>query len=243
MRATLVVLRVFVGADGRGGTPVGVFLDPEPVAERDRQAVAAELGFSETVFVVDPTRGVMRVHTPEAELPFAGCSVVGTAWLMADREAGLDVLRPPAGEVPTWEEDERRWIRGRAAWAPTMQLQQLPDPAAVEAQVGGIDGEGFTYSWSWIDEAAGTVRSRAFPTALGISEDEATGAAAMRLSERLARAVTIWQGVGSQLLARPGPDGSIEVGGRVVLVDERPWPPWSIRFGSRGIDGRRPGAG
>lgn len=70
---------------------------------------------------------------------------------------------------------------------------------------GGLDGEDFTYAWAWIDEAAGTLRSRAFPTGLGIAEDEATAAAAVRLGDQLGRAVTIRQGVGSQLLARPGP--------------------------------------
>jgi predicted PhzF superfamily epimerase YddE/YHI9 len=55
-----------------------------------------------------------------------------------------------------------------------------------------------------------------FAPAFGIAEDEATGAAAVRLVTRLGRPVTIRQGAGSLLLARPGPDGTAEVGGEVA---------------------------
>jgi predicted PhzF superfamily epimerase YddE/YHI9 len=64
------------------------------------------------------------------------------------------------------------------------------------------------------------VRSRSFPVALGIGEDEATGAAAVRLGTLLNRgagqAVTIYQGEGSVLYARPAEPGYVEIGGRVV---------------------------
>jgi PhzF family phenazine biosynthesis protein len=93
----LHVLKVFVGEDGGGGNPLGVFLNGGEVPERDRQAVAADLGFSETVFVDDPERGVLRIFTPGTELPFAGHPLVGTAWLLAQEGPGATVLRPPAG--------------------------------------------------------------------------------------------------------------------------------------------------
>jgi predicted PhzF superfamily epimerase YddE/YHI9 len=47
----LHVLRVFCDPEGGGGNPLGVFLDGGEVAEGDRQPFAADLGFSETVFV------------------------------------------------------------------------------------------------------------------------------------------------------------------------------------------------
>jgi hypothetical protein len=50
-----------------------------------------------------------------------------------------------------------------------------------------------------------------------VTEDEATGAAALLLTERLGRALNIAQGRGSQLLTAPQPGGLIEVGGRVRL--------------------------
>ena len=55
--------------------------------------VAAELGFSETVFVEDRESGRIRIFTPGLELPFAGHPTVGTAWLLA--ETGTPVERPP----------------------------------------------------------------------------------------------------------------------------------------------------
>jgi predicted PhzF superfamily epimerase YddE/YHI9 len=74
-------------------------------------------------------------------------------------------------------------------------------------------------AWAWIDEAAGAVRARAFPVRIGIAEDEATGSAATKLCARLGRAIDIRQGRGSRILARPGANGLVEIGGRSV-VDE-----------------------
>jgi len=78
----LHVLRVFLGDGGTGGNPLGVFLDGGSVPEGRRQDVAADLGFSETVFVDDAARGEIRIYTPAVEIPFAGHPVVGTAWLL-----------------------------------------------------------------------------------------------------------------------------------------------------------------
>jgi PhzF family phenazine biosynthesis protein len=81
--STLNVLRVFVNEDGEFGNPLGVFLDGGEVPEAERQRVAAELGFSETVFVDDRAAGRLRIHTPAGELPFAGHPTVGTAAVLA----------------------------------------------------------------------------------------------------------------------------------------------------------------
>src|SRR5258705_59168 len=93
----LHVLRVFVGPDGGGGNPLGVFLDGSAVPADRRAGVATELGFSETVFVDDRALGAIRIFTPAAELPFAGHPTVGTAWLFRETRAPVHVLPPPAG--------------------------------------------------------------------------------------------------------------------------------------------------
>jgi predicted PhzF superfamily epimerase YddE/YHI9 len=223
--AELHVLRVFVAPGGTGGNPLGVFLDGPAVPEGRRQAVAADLGYSETVFVEDPAAGAVRIFTPAGELPFAGHPLVGTSWLLARERTAVAVLRPPAGEVPTFlDGDGVTWIRGRAEWAPEMDLRQLADPAQVDALDGAPDGLGFADCWAWEDEAAGHIRSRVFAPRYGIAEDEATGAAAVRLVSRLGRPVTIRQGEGSLLRARPGPDGTAEVGGEVALDQLRDYP-------------------
>ncbi|MEA2547415.1 MAG: hypothetical protein QOE42_13 [Chloroflexota bacterium] len=221
----LHVLRVFVGPDGRGGNPLGVLLDGASIPTDRRQAVALELGFSETVFVDDAMEGAIRIFTPGRELPFAGHPTIGTAWLFRETGAPATTLRPPAGELPFRHDAERTWIRARPEWVHPILIEQLATAADVEGHGGQSVGETGRYIWAWIDEAAGILRSRYFATDVGIREDEATGAAAVVMGGRLGRPVTIRQGVGSEILVRPQPDGTVEIGGRVELVETREYVP------------------
>jgi predicted PhzF superfamily epimerase YddE/YHI9 len=221
---SLHTLNVFLGPDGAGGNPLGVILDGAAVPPHARQAVAADLAFSETVFVDDAASGALRIHTPTVELPLAGHPLVGTAWLLARTGAAVDTLRPPAGAVPTWVDGDLTWIRARLEWATLYDVAQLPGPADVDAfAVPG--GDAMVAVWAWDDEAAGRVRARVFPNGIGIEEDEATGAAALQLGSLIGRDIVIRQGGGSELHARPGADGTVAVGGRVALVSERSYAP------------------
>jgi predicted PhzF superfamily epimerase YddE/YHI9 len=217
----LHVLRVFVGPDGRGGNPLGVFLDGTTIPADRRQAVAVELGFSETVFVDDPAEGAIRIFTPGRELPFAGHPTVGTAWLFRETGAPATTLRPPAGDVPFRHDEERTWIRARPEWVHPIRIEQLASAAEVEASLVPAMGTAGRYVWAWIDEPGGTIRSRYFATDVGILEDEATGAAAVVMGGLLGRPITIRQGIGSEILVRPQADRTIEIGGRVELVETR----------------------
>jgi predicted PhzF superfamily epimerase YddE/YHI9 len=217
----LHVLRVFVGDDGEGGNPLGVFLEGHGLPAERFQAVAADLGFSETVFVSHALRGELRIFTPAAELPLAGHPLVGTSWLLREEGTPADVLRPPAGDVPTWREGDTTWIRADPAWAPPMDRERLDSTAAVNAHPGGREDQVLEV-WAWEDESSGRVRARVFPRALGIAEDEATGAAALLLGGELRRPITIHQGVGSRIDVRPAADGRlVEVGGRVERLETR----------------------
>lgn len=216
--ATLHVLRVFTDEAGVWGNPLGVFLDGAAVPAERRQAVAAELGFSETVFVEDRGSGACRIFTPGSELGFAGHPSVGTAWLLAREGDAVEALRPPAGEVAVRTEGELTFIAARADWSPPWEMIELGSAAEVEALEGPPGGrEDEIYIWAWIDEAAGLVRSRCFALGDGVGEDEATGSAALMLVAELGRPLTIHQGRGSVLDARPLGDGRGEVGGRVLL--------------------------
>ncbi len=144
----------------------------------ERQAFAAKLGFSETVFVDDPERGIIDIYTPTLRLPFAGHPCVGTAWLLDVPE-----LVTPAGLVGARLDGEFSWIEARAEWAPDA------DAAAVRRRPrrstrwrcrrrgsGSTRGPGRTRR----PGGCGPVR---FPGADdGIDEDEATGAAALLLT-------------------------------------------------------------
>jgi predicted PhzF superfamily epimerase YddE/YHI9 len=218
----LHVLRVFCGEGGHGGNPLGVFLNGDAIEQADRQRVAADLGFSETVFVDDAKRGAIRIYTPAVELPFAGHPVVGTAWLLAREREPVEALRPPAGDVPVRVEKELTYAAGRPEWAPGIGFLQVGSPAEVEALRGPPEGADPEVGvWAWIDEPAGVVRERVFAPGYGIPEDEATGSAAISLAARLGRDLDIRQGRGSRILAHPIGDGMVEIAGRVELDEMR----------------------
>ena len=220
--ATLHVLRVFADEAGDWGNPLGVFLDGAEVPAERRQAIATELGYSETVFVDDRESGACRIFTPGSELGFAGHPSVGTAWLLAREGEEIEALRPPAGEVAVRFEGELTFITARAEWSPPWELIEFGSAAEVAALDGPPGGrEDEIYIWAWADEAAGVVRSRCYAIEDGVGEDEATGSAAIMLAEELGRPLTINQGRGSLLDARPLGNGRAEVGGRVVLDEVR----------------------
>jgi len=213
----LHLLRVFCAEDGSGGNPLGVFLDGAAVLPERRQAVAADLGLSETVFVDDAGSGAIRIFTPAEELDFAGHPSVGTAWLLGDVQA----LRPPAGEVPVRRDGEDVYVTARPEWGPPHELIQVDSPADVEALDGAPAGHDFAAVWAWIDEDAGTLRARVFPVGIGIAEDEATGSAATKLCAHAGRPIEIRQGRGSLIRAQPAADGYVEIGGRSAIDDVR----------------------
>jgi predicted PhzF superfamily epimerase YddE/YHI9 len=218
----LHVLRVFCAADGSGGNELGVFFDGAEVSEGERQAIARDLGFAETVYVDDAERGELRIFTPEVELPLAGHPLVGTAWLLRREGIPVEVLRPPAGDVPTGFEDELAHIAADPDWGPPFELVELDSAGAVDD--AEPDGPRNRMVWAWLDDPAGLIRARVFVPEGGISEDEATGSAALRLTATLGRPIEIRQGRGSVLFARPLADGLAEVGGRVVLDEVRSYP-------------------
>ena len=85
------------------------------------QALALEVGFSETVFVLPPESGGtvrIRIFTPYFELPFAGHPTLGTAFVLgAPLQLEVIVLETGRGHVPVaLERDESgRIVFGRMA--------------------------------------------------------------------------------------------------------------------------------
>ncbi len=107
------------------------------VSDESMQAIAADLGFSETVFVdwCDPsTDPAVRIFTPRDELPFAGHPLVGTAWT-------LSMLGPGAtGAIRTRVGLCRYRSEGDMVWVDTaIPIEDLgTGPASVVAGVAGL---------------------------------------------------------------------------------------------------------
>src|SRR5690606_37309928 len=150
-----------------------------------------------------------------------GHPLVGSAWLLREEGHAPTALRPPAGEVAVRFDGPRAFVTGRPEWAPHFEFVQVPRPDDVDALTGPPDGHGTVGVWAWIDEGAGTLRERVFAPSVGVPEDEATGAAAMRLVAALGCPITIHQGRGSVILARPLDGDRVEIGGRVVADEVR----------------------
>jgi predicted PhzF superfamily epimerase YddE/YHI9 len=215
MSVDVEVISVFVDENGRYGNELGIVTSTEASRGRE-QPIATLLGFSETVFIDAATTPAasMRIFTPAAELPFAGHPSVGTAWWLRRQGTTVDRLLVPAGEVGVRFDGDLTWISARPAWAPEFTWSELDSADELAALDPDRFTDGHTYAYVWLDRAAGRVAARMFAPAMGIREDEATGAAAIRVTDRLGRDLSITQGRGSQLRTRRLPEGLVEVGGR-----------------------------
>ena len=220
MSTDVTVLRVFTDPDGNFGNPLAV-IDAGTVHPGDRQRIAAQLGYSETIFIDLPDAGSTtaraRIFTPVTELPFAGHPTVGASWWLRENGMPVHTLRVPAGIVQVSYDGDLTAIRARSEWAPEFaiyDLDSLDDLAAADPADFGDDIQ--HYLWAWIDRSSGSLRSRMFAAGLGVPEDEATGAAAVRITDYLSRDLTINQGKGSVIETKWSPEGWVRVAGRVV---------------------------
>jgi predicted PhzF superfamily epimerase YddE/YHI9 len=220
MSIDVTVLRVFTDPDGNFGNPLGV-VDASQVDAADRQHLAAQLGYSETVFVDLPTNGRTTAHaviyTPRTQIPFAGHPTVGVSWWLRDNGMPIHTLQVPAGLVQVNYEGDLTGISARAEWAPELTIHELDSLAALaDADPADFRDDTAHYLWTWTDRSAGSLRARMFAANLGVPEDEATGFAAMRLTDHLSRNLFITQGKGSIIETTWSPEGSVGVAGRVV---------------------------
>jgi PhzF family phenazine biosynthesis protein len=94
-------------ADPDGGNPAGVVLDAAGLSDAQMQAIAAEVGYSETAFRVGNQADTHRVRyfSPLAEVPFCGHATVATAVALGP---GEHLFVTNAGEVPVTVDDAGR---------------------------------------------------------------------------------------------------------------------------------------
>lgn len=220
MGIDVTVLRVFTDADGNFGNPLGV-VDAGQVRVADRQRLAAQLGYSETVFVDRPAAGSATAHatiyTPRTELPFAGHPTVGASWWLRENGSPINTLQIPAGIVQVGYDAHRTRISARAEWAPEFALHEFGSADDVlAADPTDFPDDTAHYLWAWTDRATGSLRVRMFAANLGVPEDEATGSAAMRITDYLSQNLRITQGNGSIIETTWSAEGWVAVAGRVV---------------------------
>jgi trans-2,3-dihydro-3-hydroxyanthranilate isomerase len=106
-----------------GGNQLAVFFDADALDAREMQAIAREMNFSESTFILapsDPSRALCRVRifTPGAELPFAGHPTIGTTVALAhagrltqeNAPATLELGVGPLKVEPIFEHGQARFV-------------------------------------------------------------------------------------------------------------------------------------
>ena len=88
-----------------GGNPAGIVLDATGLDAATMQAIAADVGYSETAFLTaanDDGRSFdIRYFAPSIEVPFCGHATIATGVALGERLGeGLFLLHAKAGDVP-----------------------------------------------------------------------------------------------------------------------------------------------
>ena len=123
------------------GNQLAVFTDAREVDDETMQALALEMGFSETVFVLPAEQDGdvrIRIFTPQVELPFAGHPILGAAFVLGTplqrTVIGLETGR---GVVPVeLERDGSGAIVFGRMTQPVPTFEPYPDPEALLVAVG-----------------------------------------------------------------------------------------------------------
>ncbi len=72
-----------------GGNPLAVYPNAEGLNREEMQRIAREMNLSETTFVFPPKSSeanfMVRIFTPQREIPFAGHPVIGTCFVLGDQ--------------------------------------------------------------------------------------------------------------------------------------------------------------
>lgn len=101
------------------GNQLAVFRDAADLSTDEMQAIALEMHFSETTFILsdEPRDGGydVRIFTPAEELPFAGHPTLGTASIIRQEIIGQMVeqvvLKLQVGQIPVTFDDDILWMK------------------------------------------------------------------------------------------------------------------------------------
>ncbi len=122
------------------GNQLAVFTNAEGLTTATMQALALEMGFSESVFVLrakDGGHARMRIFTPTSELPFAGHPTLGTAFVLGQPMQTTTIrLETGAGIVPVVLEREGARVVFGWMTQPLPRVEPFAEGAALLAGLG-----------------------------------------------------------------------------------------------------------
>jgi PhzF family phenazine biosynthesis protein len=132
--------------DPTGGNPAGVVLDASGISDVEMQQVAADIGYSETAFLLPRGQGNfgVRYFSPKAEVPFCGHATIATAAAHAQRHGpGILHLETRAGlvEVTTRVEADGTATATLISVAPQSRALTPDDLAALLAALRWAPGD------------------------------------------------------------------------------------------------------
>ena len=220
MAIDVTVLRVFTDPDGNFGNPLGV-VDASTVDARRPPADSHRIGLQRND--IHRPAGAGSEHGARAHLhachriAVRGASDGRRVLVAARRGTPIHTLQVPAGIVQVAYEDDLTAVSARSEWAPEFAIYDLESTDELfAADPDDYPDDIQNYLWTWTDKEQGVLRSRMFAANLGVPEDEATGAAAVRITDYLSRDLTIVQGKGSVIETQWSPEGWVRIAGRVV---------------------------
>jgi trans-2,3-dihydro-3-hydroxyanthranilate isomerase len=112
------------------GNQLGVFVEGDGIDDETMQALAREMNYSESTFVLPAIAGGdarVRIFTPIRELPFAGHPTLGTAFVVAEMR-GLQTVRLETGRGIVPVRIERKGPALAFGW----MTQPIPKVASYE---------------------------------------------------------------------------------------------------------------
>jgi PhzF family phenazine biosynthesis protein len=128
--------------DGKGGNPAGVVLDASGLDAAQMQAIATEVGDSETAFLVArdtrPNVYDVRYFSPAQEVPFCGHATIASAIALAERSpADVLIFHAAAGfvSIATFQNDKGELVAELTSVAPRVSQ---PPPDLLLAILGAL---------------------------------------------------------------------------------------------------------
>ena len=128
------------------GNQLAVFTDAREIDGALMQALAKEIGYSESTFVLPAEHGRtarIRIFTPASELPFAGHPTLGTAWVLGSPlQRALIELETGQGIIPVeLERDENGALVFGRTVQPVPAIESYPESQRLLRALGVDDSK------------------------------------------------------------------------------------------------------